>query len=252
MATGKTHEFKGKIYSEIPEEVAEKLGIKAGEDIEFENPYENLIVVHPKGEEATPVRKEEKKETKGLNEDELKVLKKIGAIKHWERTPENIKSRLKDDEEEVFNDLITDNVLFEYEKEGETRIGIEREYFSLATENTKKSKTPSSLIKKLEKQGYLVIEDEDAVKDLQEKLRKQEKAEEVKGVRGFDKNYYIIKKDKLQEIEDEIKDLLDEEKIIHEVSEDLDLEEKLCKAALVVLREDGEVVEKGKNIYKLS
>ncbi len=255
MATGKTHEFKGTTYSEVPDEVAEKLELEPGQDLEFINPYKDLVIIRKKTGEKKEKKEEEKPEKqKGLEEKEVKVLKEIGKIKHWERTPENIKKRLQEDGKKIFNNLLTEGVLFEYEKEGETRIGIDREYFSLATENnqTKNKDTPSSLIKKLEEQGYLVIEDEDLVKDLQEELRKKEKAEEVKGVRGFDKKYYIIKKDKLNEVEDEIKDLLDEEKIIHEVSEDLDIEEKLCKAALVVLREDGEVVEKGKNIYKRS
>lgn len=240
MATGKTHEFKDTIYSEIPDEVAEKLDIEPGQEIEFKNPYKDLIILIPK-------QKRKEKSKKGLRESELKVLKKIGGIKHWERTPKNIKNQLNENEEKTFNKMLAKDVLFEYEKEGETRIGIDQEYFPLATKETKEK--PKKLINKLETNGYVIIKDEEDAKKLQEEIRKKEKTEEIKGVRGFDKKYYIIKKDKLNEIKEELKNILDEEKIIHEISEDLNLKENLCKTALVVLREDGEVVEKGKNIY---
>lgn len=251
MATGKTHEFKGTTYSEIPEEIADRLDLEPGQDLEFVNPYENLVIVRKKKVKEKESKEEEPKKQKGLDEKEVKVLKEIGKIKHWERTPENIKKQIKDDEKEIFNNLLAKDVLFDYEKEGETRIGIDREYFSIATDGNQ-GRTPEDLIERLKEEKYLVLKDEEKAKELQNKLREKDKGDEVKGVRGFDKKYYIINKDKLEEVEDEIKELLDEEKIIHEVSEDLELPEKLCKSALVVMREEGKVVEKGKDIYKVT
>jgi len=288
--TGKTHEYKGRTYTEIPEEITDKLGIEPGEEIKFKNPQGKLVILtteelekQKKEQEKKKTRKKEKEEkgeeeedTKELGPQELEALQKIGEMKHWERTPENIEQKLNEKEIEKYKEMLDQDILFEYTKKGEKRIGIDRDYFALATDkepkkgekngqkdknkdNKKKKKTkgrkkpePKKPMDKLEKQKYIVIKDKGKAEDLQQKLRKQDKGEEVKGVRGFDKKFYIMKKDKLDEIEEEIEErkLLEEEKPLSEIAEELGLNEKQCKTALVLLREEGKVVEKGKNVYQ--
>ncbi len=265
---GKTHEYKGKIYSEIPEEVAETLEIKPGEDLQFKNPYKDTIILTPKQTEEEKSKKDEDK--KELGPIELETLQKIGKIKHWERTPENIKKKLNKKEEEKYEEMTEENILFEYTKEGEKRIGIEREYFPLATgkkeeneedpnkqsknkEKIKKtSKKQKNLLEQLEEKKHLVVKDEEKAREFQKTLRKKEMGEDVKGVRDFNKKYYIIKEDELRKIEEEIeeKDILEEEKSIEKTAEKIGRSKTMTKAALVILREEGKVVEKGKDIYQ--
>lgn len=277
---GKTHEFKGNIYTEIPKEIAEKINLEPGEDLEFKNPYKDLVILVPnksknskKTEKKTkkkktgkkkPKRKkkkEKKNKKRELGPNELKVLKKLGKMKHWERTPEKIEKELNEEEGKIFEKMLKGKVLFKYEKEGENRIGIDREYFPLVTgknsdnedKRDKNNKSESkTLFQQLEEEKHMVIENRGEVEELQRQIREKDKVEEVKGVRDFDKKFYIIKKDKLEEIEEDLEDkkVLDKEKSIEEIAEELGIEETLSKASLVVLREEGKVVEKGKNIYQ--
>jgi len=287
--TGKTHEYKGRTYTEIPEEITEKLDIEPGEEIKFKNPQGKLVIItteelekqkeeqeKKKTRKKKKQEKEEEEDTKELGPQELEALQKIGEMKHWERTPENIEKKLNKKEIEKYKQMLDQNILFEYTKKGEKRIGIDRDYFELATDkepkkdrvnkekdknkdtkkrkktNKEKNPEPKQPMEKLEKQKYIVIENREEAEDLQKKLRKQDKGEEVKGVRGFDKKFYIMKKDKLDEIEKKIeeKKLLEEEKPITKIAEELELNQEQCKTALVLLREEGKVVEKGKNVYQ--
>ncbi len=239
MAKGKTHEFKGTTYSEIPEEIAEKLGIEPGQDINFLNPYKDLVILIP-GKKGNSNEEEDE-----LTKDELKVLKKIGKIRHWKRTRNNLHVLLQEEEEKTMKKLINKGVLFEYTKEGEKRIGIDREYFPLVTgkENS---------IDKLENKGYAVVEEEREAKELQKEIKEKGIENKVRGIRGFDRKYYVIKKDKLEQLKDKIVKELGEEKIVQDISEDLGIEEELCKTALTLMREDGEIVEKKKDVYTKS
>jgi bifunctional DNA-binding transcriptional regulator/antitoxin component of YhaV-PrlF toxin-antitoxin module len=43
----KTYSYRGRIYSEIPKEIADILTIKSGDEIEFKPVYENLVLIAP-------------------------------------------------------------------------------------------------------------------------------------------------------------------------------------------------------------
>lgn len=271
MTKGKTHEFKGNIYSEIPKEIAEKINLEPGEEIEFKNPYKDLIIIVPneskdkkKGKDQKKSkkkgkriqRKRKEKKIRELGPNELKILKKLGKMKHLERTPEKINEELSENEKKVYKKMLAGEVLFKYEKKGEERIGIDREYFPLVRsekpkegKKEKKYKTP---FQELEEEKYMVISNRGEVEELQREIRKKDKVEEVKGVKDFDGKFYIMKKDRLREIEEKLEDkgILNEEKPIKKVAEELEIKEELSKTALVLLREEGKVIEKGKNVYQ--
>ncbi len=226
MTRVKTHSFKGEIYAKIPREVVETLGLTANDEVEFEIIDDEVVLRKPV-----------------LKEEEMKVLKKIASLKHYERTKGRIMGLLFEEEPNIFEELLSRGVLFEYEKQGKKLIGIDRKFFPLVVEKT------SPLYSELFEKGFLVLEKESEVNALNEELREKEKTDQVIGVRGFDKKYYIITLKKLREIKPKFEKALESEKVLSKLAEELKTSEELCKTILEVMKENGEVIEKKKGIY---
>src|SRR3989338_5255812 len=187
MAKGKTHAFGGKVFSEIPAEILNKLGVKAGDTIEFLNPYGNLVLLKPNSNQVVEAQKQTHAQ---ITEPEIV-------------TPKS------------------------------------------------KTSAPSKGISVLAK-GYAVVEDHTEVQNLTSQLKMQNKDQDVIGVRGFDKRYYIISKEKLRDTESAISKIMDSEKNFSELLNSSGLEEDLLRTAIEVMREEGSVIEKRKNVYVMA
>jgi len=224
----KTHDFKGEVYAKIPDSVVKKLGIEPGDEIEFLEEGGKIIVAS--GEKA-------------LREEELTVLKKVNSVKHYERTRENIAKLLSGAEPSIFSRLFEKKVLFDYEKEGKRLVGISKEFFLLVVEKE------DPLITKLFAQGYLVLSEPSEANALNDRLQEAKRDSEVRGVRGFDTKYYVMTLQKLSEIEAKIMRALESEKVLADLSSELKAPEDLCKAAIEVMKEDGSVIEKKKDVF---
>jgi hypothetical protein len=234
----KTYSYKGRLYSEIPKEAADALKIKSGDEIEFTSVYENLVLI-------APVKAAAKKETKeDVNAQEIALLQKVNSIRHYDRTYNNILKMLDTGEAKMLDDLFKRDVLFEYNRSGKKLVGIDKKYFKYIIEEKDEQ------MERLLDRGYLVIEDQEKAKNLTDKLKKDKLP--VRGIRGFDKRYYIVSAEKLEEIRKKLEKILTKEKPIKTISSELGVAEELCKAALEILLADGEIFEKRKNIYVLA
>lgn len=102
----------------------------------------------------------------------------------------------------------------------------------------------------LDEKGFVVLDNEFEAKRLSGELEKEVKRGNVIGVRGFDKKYYVVSKEFLKQASD---------KVLRELSKrdcnakELALASKLrldaCIAALCILKEEGEVIEKRKGVF---
>jgi bifunctional DNA-binding transcriptional regulator/antitoxin component of YhaV-PrlF toxin-antitoxin module len=230
----KTYSYKGRLYSEIPKEAAEALKIKSGDEIDFRPVYDNLVLIVPAGAAAEGE----------LKEEEIAFLKKVNSIKHYERTYDSVSRILSSQEKKMLDELFKKDVLFEYRREGKKLLGIDKKYLKHVFGEK------SELVDKLVKEGYLVLEDQAKVKELSDRLKQEKLA--VRGIRGFDKRYYIVSSEKLAEIEGRLEKVLEKEKMLKTISGELGVSEELCRAALEILLEDGRVIEKKKNTYALA
>jgi len=226
MTRVKTHSFKGEIYAKIPKKVVEALGLLPNDEVEFE------II----GDEVVLKKAE-------LPEEEMRLLKKIGKLKYYERTRGKIMELLSEEEPNVFEEMLSKGILFEYEKQGKKLIGIDRKFFPLIVSKA------NPLLEELFEKGFLILENEADANSLNEELKEEGKEDLVRGVRGFDKKYYILTLKKLNEIKPKFEKALESEKIISKIAEKLKTSEEFCQAMLEVMREDGEVIEKKKGVY---
>jgi biotin operon repressor/antitoxin component of MazEF toxin-antitoxin module len=269
MASGKTHFFDGKLLVEIPQEAADALGIKAGEEIEFSVEGKKVVLLG-KGAAPAAAKAEAPKawaaaERKTLTDREIVILKRVNDIRSWNRTIATINKELTRYEKAIFDYLLKNKIIFAYKKEGKELFGISKEYLDyvigkrLPKEEQKEEKKEAKeespkdpLTDKLEKEGFLVLEHEGQAKELNMKLRYEKKEGTVKGTRGFDKKYYVIKTDRLMDLERRLPKAIGKGKSLKDIAAELKLSEGLCKAAIELMREDGKIIEKRRDVYALA
>lgn len=238
----KTHEFNRKMFTEIPGEIVKALGITAGDEVEFFPAHGNIVVVSPvdkaQREEKTGGVKPwagEAKEVKPA-EKELSVLKKINFIKHGDRTPENVVKKLSGEDKKLFDSLLARKMLFIYMRDQKEFIGIPKEYFKYLGPNAAADKTAPVF-------DFAVL---DSGMEAGELMKKNPK---IKGVRGFDKRFYLINAERLKDIEAKLEKFLKKEKRISEIAAELKATEDLCRVAIENLKEEGTVIEKKKDLF---
>jgi len=234
----KTYSYRGRLYSEIPKEVAEALAISSGDEIEFKPVYDNVVLITPSKELSKEAPKGE------IDSKEIELLKKVNSIRHYDRTYDKTAKLLNPEEKAMFDELFKKGALFKYKRTGKELIGLDKKYFKYVIEER------DELIDKLAKEGCIVIEDQNQVKALNDRIKREKLG--VRGIRGFDRRYYIVTLEKLADIEDRLEKILTKEKMLKAISAELGLPEDLCRAAIEILREDGKIVEKKKNSYVLA
>jgi bifunctional DNA-binding transcriptional regulator/antitoxin component of YhaV-PrlF toxin-antitoxin module len=237
----KTYSYKGRLYTEIPKEAADLLKIKSGDEIDFTS-IRDIVFISPSAKQAE-LKKEEIAKQAELKKEEIELLKKVNSIKHYDRTYNNIVKILESSERKMLDDLFKRDVLFEYSRSGKKLVGLDKKYFQYIIDD----KGP---IEKLRKEGYLVLEDEQKAKELNDSIKREKLP--VRGIRGFDKRYYIVTGEKLKEVENKLSKILTKEKNLKAISSELDVAEDLCKAVLEILLADGEIFEKKRNTYILA
>ncbi len=97
----------------------------------------------------------------------------------------------------------------------------------------------------LQKFGYMVISNEAEAKIQMQNIKVQIKNEDVCGVRGFDKKYYVIKKSYLNSLEPLISVLLNQgTSNLVQIASKLNLPSDAITAVLVIMADEGLVIEK--------
>lgn len=110
---------------------------------------------------------------------------------------------------------------------------------------------PSVFEKELEKNGFLITEEEQA-KSLSSALEAQIKHGEVLGVRGFDKRYYIVSRGFYEGLSAKIKEKAGgEEFSASAIAASTKTSENACVSVLQVMKEEGTLIEKKRGSYQL-
>ncbi len=200
-------------------------------------------------------------EGKAVTDEEKDVIMKLLSVRFEQRTPENVAKTLSPKELEILKTL---------EKKGFVNVFIGRKYASgvyniddrifsmLQSRKTGQGKAnaaarapaapPSEAEELLGKEGYLVLGEKEALA-LMGKLKERLKRGELRGLKGFDNNYYVINTKFFAESSRKILKALDKERGIGEIVKATRMDEDAVKAVLNFLAESGEVIEKRKGVY---
>lgn len=99
--------------------------------------------------------------------------------------------------------------------------------------------------------GYAIIASEEEAKRISQSLEKQIKSNQIMGVRGFDKKFYIISSEYHKHNAPKIlKAIGSREMALKDLSTYLRMDEDGCLSCLMVMKESGEVIEKRKGLFK--
>lgn len=215
---------------EIPEKVREILELEDEDEVEFLNPYGNLVLFVKKVSDLDPKK--------------LNVLKKVNSLKYWNRTLDNIRNVLTKEEFDLFSKMLEEKIFFKYVKDKKELIGISKEYFKFIL-----PESGGDEISVLKRKKYLCFSDEKKAEELNKKIKELALDSEVVGVRSFDKKYYIVFKDFLKKYRPKLEQILKTPKTLAEIVKETGLNEEACKALLEVLKEEGLFIEKKKGVY---
>ncbi len=100
--------------------------------------------------------------------------------------------------------------------------------------------------------GFAVISSEEEARRISKLLEKQIKTNEVMGVRGFDKKFYIVSSQYYSTNSTKIlKAIGSREMALSDVAVACKLDERGCNACLMLLKEQGDLIEKRRGVFKL-
>ena len=105
----------------------------------------------------------------------------------------------------------------------------------------------------IEKNGYLVIKNELRAKKISEMLREEIQSGKVKGIKSFDSYYYIIQSQLYEELREKLVEKMKQKKewSLESLVQETNLSKDLIKAVIEFLKDEGEAIEKRKEIYML-
>lgn len=227
----------------------------------------------------------------GLSNEQIKVIDKIIGVKFEERTQPNISSSLSNEENAILEDLIKSNTikiydqgkyiekpvysitpdLFKYVKStvgtpsqsSQNYTKKERDNTSTNTYTEKKYSPPpqlkspvdiGNLIDKFNKEGFMIVTNDNEAKMVSESLSQKIKAGEVIGIKGFDSRYYIFKSSFFNKSNDKIVESFSKfngKCSLKDMCNSTGLDENVCKGILWFLLERGDVIEKSNSTYQM-
>jgi hypothetical protein len=227
----------------------------------------------------------------GLTNEQIKVIDKLIGVRFEERTKTNLSTSLSEQENAILEDLIKSNTirLYDQGKYSEKPVySVTPDLFkyvktSLNSNSTiqktdsnqvqDKPKTLSSpniskpqstttktsvdlnvLIDKINKEGFIVAQNDNEAKMLSESLSQRIKSGQILGIKGFDSHYYIFNSDFFNKSTDKISNCFSKNNgkcSLKEMSEITGLNESVCKGILMFLLEKGDIIEKSNSTYQM-
>lgn len=105
----------------------------------------------------------------------------------------------------------------------------------------------------LEKFGYAVVSGDFEIKSMHARLADRIKAGTILGVRAFDRKLYLATRRFFSGCEEKIRPLLDSKgKSLEQIAKSSGLSEDAAQAALVILCDSGDLIEKRKGVYSIA
>jgi len=195
---------------------------------------------------------------KTLMDAEKAVLKKLTGIKFEKRTPENVNGVLTEGEKKVLMYLMKKKYVNEFKSrkypKGVYNIA-DSVYPLLRGESPpKKEEKPQSdyrmsFIDLLKRDGYLVIPDSKKAYAFTEDAKKKKMQREFVGVRNFDGRFYVATRRFMTKAASLIRKKMKDEMDVPTLAEMCNLPVEGVRVIMNILANEGEVVEKRKDVF---
>jgi len=253
-----------KAYIELPSEMA---GQEELELFALKDGYYLLSV--PLG--LPPGQQQTQKQRGEISEIEREVLRKLLAIRFEKRTPDYVAKALSERERGVLKALeqrgfvnvfkgdkykdgvynIRDSIypLLSQKQDAAKEAGTRMPGTESAKPATSSAPQTGGAFSILNARGFIIVQDKREAMMLSEQMAQQMKRGEVVGVKGFDSRFYIVTRDYLAEACKKITPVLKEDMDAPSIASAAKLDPDGCIAALRLMAENGDVIERKRGVF---
>jgi hypothetical protein len=282
----KIYKLNNKLVLNVPFEVISALDIKEGEEVDFLKYKDNSFLFAKKsdlvgiltGERAAarPAATEPFAFAGEIDNDELRLLKKLDTLRYNERTKAKVTGMLDQDEKAVLQRLLKKRAvtLFQKSPDQEPKFGISKGvYNQFLFGKRDKAGTPppaqpqqapqpkkwevslkgdETNLTKLEAEGYIVLSNEAEATALSVALEDSIKRGAVLGTRAFNRKFYVVMRSFMIKNAPKIIKALDKKALgISEIAKACDIAEDAARAILYMMSESGEISEVRRDNFRL-
>jgi len=97
--------------------------------------------------------------------------------------------------------------------------------------------------------GFFIFEDSNSATKFAYSIKEDIEQEKVKGIKGFNNRFYFFSTTYYTRMKDKIISLLESPQTLNQLAEGLELNEDIIKGILELLKEDGLIFEKKKDLF---
>ncbi len=287
----RVYKHNDKLVVYLPFDVIKLLGLREGDEIDFIKYNEKSYIVVKKSDILNKILSDARGQQKQgawrtgtpiaeINDDEIKVLKKLDTVKYAERTVEKIDRMLSPQEKKVLKGLVEKRAVYLYKKAGESaeKYGISNGVYdkflfgkrekTAAPETTKEVERPMDkeepkqvwedklddkrYLDLLESNGYIVVNNLAEAGNISVLLESSIKSGNVLGTRAFNKKYYIAMRSFINKNATKIIKALDKKTMsTQEISKITGIDEDGVRSILYILSESGDISETKRDFFKI-
>lgn len=235
---------------EFAEHEAKEIGLPSNKEFELAKAKEGIWVLTVAGD----AKKTEEKAP--IDDSEQKIIGMLRTLQPRDRIEGWLEKKLNEQEKKKLEEMLKDGRVIKFKssevfrkalyvlpKEMPGKKAAERNF-----QNTEKPNYDYTL----DKDGFMVVKNELNAKTLSEQLRDRIKAGEIKGVRSFSGEFYIVDAKLLEDSEKKIiSELMKETKQdLAQLATKTKLTPTLVKISAEFLKEDGQIMEKKRELYQ--
>ncbi|MDD5171423.1 MAG: hypothetical protein PHF60_00100 [Candidatus ainarchaeum sp.] len=219
---------------------------------------------------TAPLGQPVRKQSGAISDVERAVLKKLLAIRFENRTPAYVTKALSEREKEVLGELEQKRLVnvFRGNKYKDGVYNISDSIYPLLSQKQNESKEarpseneagraapprdalqPSGAFSVLNTRGFIIVQDKREAMVLSDQMSQQMKKGEVVGVKGFDGRFYIVTRSYLAEACKKINSVLKEDMDAPSIASAAKLDPDGCIAALRLMAENGDVIERKRGVF---
>ncbi|MBU2477400.1 hypothetical protein KKG83_08085 [Candidatus Micrarchaeota archaeon] len=191
------------------------------------------------------------KEKGGEDERIFSLLSEKGKKSLSMKVEGEFEKQLNTKEKQRFEELLKQGLIEKFKLNESYKKAIYR--IAQSKKEKKKDFDFNSADKSIEARGFEVMVNDNQARDFCEQFNPEIKEGLIKGIKGFDGYFYVIHSDVLEKTKPAILAKLKENKTLslNELKEKTLLPPELIRGTMEFLKEDGEVIEKRKGIYRL-
>lgn len=238
------------------EKEANELGLREGTGMELYKAKQGIwVLASTENTKEQEMPAETEKQTPSLEQLQIdaKIFSLLESKNIADRVEGKFEAQLSQKEKERFRQLLKEQkiVLF---KSSPKYIKF---VYKKAPEKKKESEQENALEKpieeySLEKDGFLVARNEQRAKRISQDYETEIKEGKIKGLKSFDGNFYIIESSLLEKYRGQVLSTIKANKnlFLSQLAKNTRVSQTLSKIVCEFLKEDGEIIEKRKELYQ--